>query len=238
MQLPGVNASSHTYLSFAYHVEGAVEAWVDAEIITAAQQQAVLEVGALIASPVTALRAASNAADDAERAATKALARFRVRDVILDMRVMGASDALLNGPALRNRQSLVYKEVFAGDNAGDITRARMREEPEIAKLLASRLAAIDDFDGKATAHANLADAVQKSIAARDASDAAAHAANEAGNVELSARLALRIALDKAYSMLRLAFPGGRDFVESFFPRAERAAKSTPAATEPQEGAGG
>lgn len=126
MQLPGVNASSDAYLTFAYHVQGACEAWVDAEIITAEQQKAVLEVGDLLKPPVEDLRAATNAADEAERLATMALARFRVRDVILDLRVMAVSDAVLNGPGLRDRQSPIFKQVFAGDNAGDITRARMR----------------------------------------------------------------------------------------------------------------
>lgn len=242
MQLPGVNASSSTHLTFAYHVEGAADAWADVEIITAAQQQAVLEVGALLKPPIAALRAAVGAADEAERLATIALARFRVRDVVLDRRVMGVSDALLNGPALRSRQSPQYKQVFAGDNAGDITRTRMRDEPEVASLLAARFEKVDDFDGKAAAHTALVGAVEKSITTRDAADAASHAANKAGDDELAARLALRLALEKAYGMLRTAFPGRRDFVESFFPKIERAApkggEGGGGDPEPEGGAGG
>lgn len=240
MQLPGANASSSVYLSFAYHVQGAADAWADVEIITADQQKAVLDVGAMLKPVVDALRATAGASDDAERLATMALARFRVRDAILDLRVMAASDAVLNGPGLRDRRSPVYKQVFAGDNAGDITRARMRDEPELAALLASRLDKVDDFEGKAAAHKALTEAVQKSVAARDAADAASLAANKSGNDELAARLALRVALEKAYGTLRTAFPGRRDFVESFFPRTERPApkSGTPTEGEPEAGAGG
>lgn len=232
MQLPGVNASSSVYLSFAYHVEGAIDAWADVEVITPGQQQAVLEIGTALKPTITTLRSATAAAEEAERLATMALARFRVRDVVLDLRVMGVSDAVLNGPGLRNRQSPMYRQVFAGDNAGDITRARMRDEPELASLLAGRLGKVDDFDGKAPALSALTDAVQKSIAARDAVDAANLAASAAGDGELAARLALRIALEKAYGALRSAFPGRRDFVESFFPKAERMAAKSGTGDEP------
>lgn len=230
MQLPGVNASSFVYLLFAYHVEGAVEAWSEVEIITAEQRDAVAAVGALITPLIVGLRAAVQASDDADRAAQKALARFRVRDVVLDMRIMGVSDALLNGPAMRSRQSPVYIQVFGGDNAGDLTRARMREEPEIATLLLGRLDKVADFDGKAAARTPLSEAITKSMSARDAMDAADLAENQAGDAELGARLALRLGMEKAYGMLRTAFPGRRDFVESFFPKVERAAAKDASAT--------
>lgn len=239
MQLPGVNASSAVYLLFAYHVEGAIEAWADVEIITAAQQAAVAEVGAVVAPLIADLRKAAQASDDAERAAAKAGARFRVRDVVLDLRIMAVSDTVLNGPAMRDRQSPVYKAVFAGDNAGDITRARMRDEPELAQLLIARLDKVDDFDGKKSARDALSAATQKSIDARDALDEAELAESKAGDAELAARLALRMGLEKAYGMLRSAFPGRRDFVESFFPKADRpAAKSgTDAGQSPAPDAG-
>lgn len=238
MQLPGVNASSDVYLTFSYHVEGAVEAWSDVELISDSQQKAVAEVGATVKPVIAALRAAAGASDEAERIATMAVARFRVRDVVLDLRVMGTSDAVLNGPAMRRRNSPIYREIFAGDNAGDITRARMREEPELVALLLGRLDKVDDFQGKAPARAALADAIQKSIAARDAADAASLVENQAGNAELSARLNLRLALEKAYGMLRTAFPGRRDFVESFFPKSERAAPKGGAVEGDDSGEGG
>jgi hypothetical protein len=242
MQLPGVNASSSVYLLFSYHVEGAVDAWSDVEIITADQQKAVADVGALLKPSVVALRVASGASDEAERLATMALARFRVRDVVLDLRIMATSDAVLNGPAMRRRDSPIYREVFAGDNAGDITRARMRDEPELAALLMGRLDKVESFDGKAPVQTALADAIQKSVNARDAADAATLIENQAGNAELSARLNLRLALEKAYGLLRAAFPGRRDFVESFFPKVERAAakggESSGGGSPPKDGAGG
>ncbi|MDI1434411.1 hypothetical protein, partial [Polyangium sorediatum] len=50
------------------------------------------------------------------------------------------------------------------------------------------------------------------------------AQNKAGDAEIQARLAVRVALEKAYGMLRAAFPGQRKLVESFFLRRERSAK--------------
>jgi hypothetical protein len=99
MQLPGVNASSQVYIECGDHVEGAAEAWSEAEILTEAQKLTVKEVSAMVGPAVASLRAASGAAEEAARMANRLRARFGVRDVVLDRRVMGLSDTLLNGPA-------------------------------------------------------------------------------------------------------------------------------------------
>ena len=63
--------------------------------------------------------------------------------------------------------------------------------------------------------------MKKSLATRDALDDVEIAENKAGNAELQARLGVRGALDNAYGLLRVAFPGQRKFIESFFSRAPR-----------------
>ncbi|WP_284722037.1 hypothetical protein, partial [Polyangium sorediatum] len=151
----------------------------------------------------------------ARRAATKLRAQFGIRDVILDLRIMGVSDALLNGPAMRSRDNPVYKNVFQEGTAGEITEAKLREEPELAERILERLANVEDFPGKAAAQAGLKEALEKSFVIRDALDAAEMAQNKAGDAEIQARLAVRVALEKAYGMLRAAFPGQRKLVESF-----------------------
>lgn len=75
-----------------------------------------------------------------------------------------------------------------------------------------------DFPARAGLIADLGEAVTKSTDARTALDAAEGAEALAGNAEMMARLALRETLEKAYGKLRTAFPGERDFVESFFPK--------------------
>ena len=221
MQLPSTTASSEVSLDHTDNFEGAVEGWSDAEIITAAQRDALAKAAAIVDPAAKSLRNALALRIDAERKATKLRARYLIRDIILDMRVMGASDAVLNGPAMRNRQSPVFKGVFQEGNAGEITESPMRDEPEVAARVLARLGAIDDFEGKARAFGDLDQAVKTSLATRDALDAAEMAENKAGDEELQARLGVRLALEQAYGLLRAAFPGQRKLVESFFLRRDR-----------------
>ena len=58
------------------------------------------------------------------------------------------------------------------------------------------------------------------------------AENKAADAEIQARLGLRTALEQAYGKLRAASPGRRDFVESFFPKRDRAASMKDATEEP------
>jgi hypothetical protein len=232
MQLPGVNASSQVYIDYGDHVEGAAEAWSEAEIITEAQKQTVKDVSTTVGPAVASLRTASGATDEAGRKVNKARARFGVRDVILDRRVMALSDTVLNGPAGRDRQSAAYKQVFLNDKPHEITGGNMREEPEVVEVLLARYDAAPDFDGKKEARALVEGALTKSIEAREALDDAEMAENKAADAELQARLGLRTALEQAYGKLRAAFPGRRDFVESFFPKRDRAASKKDAAEEP------
>lgn len=226
MQRPNLDASSETNLAFTDHIEGAAKAWSQAEIISQKQQEAVQSVCALILAASTTLRASAAATAAAERATREARAAFIVRDVILDLRVMGLSDALLNGPALRDRKSQVYNLVFVDKNAGEITKAKMREEPELVVGIIHRFNGLGDFDGKAAAIGIAAGAVEKSVTAREALDAAELTESKAKSAELAARIVLRDAIDEAYGVLRAAFPGRRDFVESFFPKRESSAASS------------
>lgn len=224
MQAPDVNASSDIYEKHTDHFRGAAEGWADAETLTEAQRAVIVDADALITSAADVLGGAVVTERAARRAATKLRARYGIRDIILDLRIMGVSDAILNGPAMRSRNHPIYKTVFQEGTAGEITEARLREEPELAERILDRLAGVEDFPGKAAAHAGLYEALQKSFAIRDALDAAEMAENKAGDAEIQARLAVRTALEKAYGMLRAAFPGQRKLVESFFLRRERGAK--------------
>ncbi|MRG98132.1 hypothetical protein [Polyangium spumosum] len=224
MQLPDVNASSQVYEKHTDHFRGAAEGWSDAETLTTAQRAAIVEAAAVVSVAADALAGAVVTESASRRSATKLRARYGIRDIILDMRIMGVSDAILNGPAMRSRNNPVYKHVFQEGSAGEITEAKLREEPELADRILERLAGVEEFPGKAAAQAGLAEALQKSLIARDALDEAEMAENKAGDAEIQARLAVRAALEKAYGMLRTAFPGQRKLVESFFLRRERAAK--------------
>lgn len=224
MQLPDIDASSDVYLKHTDHFAGAVEGWSDAEVITAAQRTTVTETGTIVASAAMALRTSTTHRVGAAREATKVRARFGIRDILLDLRVQSVSDGVLNGPAMRDRTHPVFKRVFQDGPAGDITEMKMRDEPEAAELIRDRLITIDAFDGKDRLVADLSEAVSKSIATRDSLDDAEIVENKAGDVELQARLGVRMALDKAYGILRAVFPGQRKFVESFFYRAPRKSK--------------
>jgi hypothetical protein len=227
MQLPANNASTDAHLAAADHVEGAVEAWQDVEIISPEQRQVIGEVGALVGGVAATLRLRQKGAEEADRLVRKARARFIVRDSILDVRVMSLSDGVYNGPALRSREHPAYREVFQDKTAGEITRAAIREEPELVARLLERYDGLPDFPQKAQIRNDVAEALGKSLSARDALDAAEQAERKAADAELTARLQLRGALDEAYNKLRLAFPGRRDFVESFF------AKPAPARRAPE-----
>lgn len=221
MQLPSTNASSSVYLDHTDHFEGAAEAWADAELITPAQTKAVAEANLLVAGSAAKLRDTVTVSDTTARAATKARAHYNVRDVVLDLRVMALSDALLNGLCSRSYTHVVYRHVFSDATAGDITGARIREEPELAEAMLARYKGVEDFPGKAAAGDLLESAVTRSLKSRDGVDAAEKAENTAGGQELLARLGVRTALDQAYGLLRAAFPGQRSFVESFFYKRER-----------------
>ncbi|MFT3775638.1 MAG: hypothetical protein QM820_60600 [Minicystis sp.] len=228
MQLPNVNASSDVYLDHTDCFEGAAEAWIDAEVITPEQTKAVADCLTLVSASATTLRTAASATNAADRGATKLRARYRVRDVILDLRIMGVGDALLNGLCDRNHAHPKYRYVFDGGTAGDLAAAKVREEPELAADALVRLQKIEDFPGKQAAADQLGDAVKRSLDVRKDLDAAEKAENAAGNDELHARLEVRKALETAYGMLVAAFPGKRHFVESFFLKAARKDAATPA----------
>jgi hypothetical protein len=72
-----------------------------------------------------------------------------IRDIILDMRIVAVSDALLNGPAMRNRDHPEFRRVFSQGNASSVIEAKLREEPEIAERVLQNLDAAPDFEGKA-----------------------------------------------------------------------------------------
>lgn len=225
MRLPEVAAGDDVYNKYINHFDGAAEAWHDAEILNDDQQKAILAAQALVAKAGAALRTNIVALDQASYSATKLRARFSVRDILLDMRIMAVSDALLNGPAHRDRKSPVYKSVFQEGNAGEITDSKIRDEPEIAQRVSERLGKVAEFDAKSRVKADLDTALQKSFDARDALDDAEMAENQAGDAQIQARLDVRKALEQAYGILRTAFAGQRKLVESFFPRRERASKS-------------
>jgi len=242
MQLPSINAGSFVYLDHTNHFEGAAEAWVDAEVITVAQTKAVASCLTLVSAAGGVLRTTAGITEGVARTATKLRARFRVRDVILDQRVMGAGDALLNGLCNRSHSHPKYRYVFDGGTAGDLAGAKVREEPELATDALDRYNKIEDFPGKQAAGDLLADAITRSIAVRTDLDAAEKTENAAGNDELLARLEVRKALEQAFGMLLAAFPGKRTLVESFFLKRERSkedaadpadpAKAAPAAPAP------
>jgi hypothetical protein len=227
MELPSVDASSSVYFKYTDHFAGAVQGWSDAEIITTEQRKAVTDAGPIVDAAATTLRNALTSRANAERDATQLRARYFIRDIVLDKRIMATSDAVLNGPAMRDRQHPVFRAIFKDGTAGDITEAKVREEPELAARMRDRLADAADFDGKARVKSDLDEALAKSLSTRDALDAAETAENKAGDGELQARIAVRTALEQAYGLLRAAFPGQRKLVESFFYRAERRSKKAP-----------
>jgi hypothetical protein len=227
MRPPRSDASSDVHLVYTDHVEGGFEAWLDAEVLTPDQQASIIECRGLLLTVTGALRTKVQATEVAERAVSKARARFGVRDVILDLRVNTVSDGLLNGPALRSRHSAVYQTVFQGV-ASDITRAKIREEPDLVARMRKRLADTADFPQKAALLAEIDPALQRSLDARSALLLAETAKKEADDEETAAKIAVRHALEQIYGKLRAAFPGRREFVESFFPKREsaRAAEET------------
>jgi hypothetical protein len=220
MQLPSLTASSQAYFLYCDHIDGAVEAWEDAGVLTVRQQQTVREIGEMLRSAVSNLRTAVSATRAAERTANRARARFHVRDVVLDQRVFALSDAVLNGPAGKSREHPIYRQIFRDQTANEITRVRMRDEPEVVVRLLDRLDAAADFEGKAQSRIHLQQALQKSLVARSALDAAEQAERKAADGELTARRLLRTVIEQLYSKLRAVFPGQNDFVESFFPPLE------------------
>lgn len=228
MQLAPMSASSDTHCNYAAHVVGACDAWKDAEIITPDQRTAIAEVLAMVQPRADDLRAKAILAEQAEEATSKARASFGVRDVVLNLRINAASDGLLNGPALRSRDNKLYRTIFLDGTASDITEARRRDKPELAAEVRQNLSTGPDFPARAGLLADLGEAITKSTDARTAMDAAEGAEALAGSAEMMARLSLRETLEKAYGKLRTAFPGQRDFVESFFPKQGSSAKPSEA----------
>lgn len=218
MQPAPMSASSEAHCNYAAHVVGACDAWKDAEIITPDQRAVIAEVLAMVQPRADDLRAKATITEQAEEATSKARARFGVRDVVLNLRVNTASDGLLNGPALRNRNNKLYRTIFLDGTACDITGAKRRDKPELAGSMRQNLANGPDFPARAGHLADLGEAITKSVEARNALDTAEGAEGTAGNAEMMARLSLRQTVVQAYGKLLTAFPGQRDFVESFFPK--------------------
>lgn len=228
MELPVLTASSNAHCQFAAHVVGACDGWKDAETITLDQRTVIAEVLALVQPRMDDLRAKATTTEQTEEATSMARARFRVRDVVLNRRVNAAGDGLYNGPAQRSRQNKVYRTVFRDGTASDITAARPRDKPELAGEVQQNLSAAPDFPARAGLVADLGDAITKSVAARTALDTAISTEGLAGSAEMMARLELRHALEQAHGKLKTAFPGQRDFVESFFPKRKRSSDAAQA----------
>lgn len=222
MQLPDINASSEAYIEFADHTEGAAAAWAKSSLITPAQQAVVAEVATMVTTANGSLVSNFYARMNAQRLTQKIHAHFVVCDVVLDFRLMGAGDGVLNGPALRDREHPTFQLVFLKQNPGEIARSDPREEPETVQQVVTNINALPDFEGKSSIVANLSAAITDSIEARDHWDDQITIENQAVNAELQARLTLRSVLEQAYGKLRAAFPGQRAFVESFFPKRKRA----------------
>lgn len=218
MRLVSNTAGTDTYLDFGDFVEGACEAWGDAEGLTTGQQKTVLDVGKLMGTGTLLLRTNREKRAGAERAYHKAVARFHVRDKVLDRVVMATIDAVRNGPAGRSNDHPIMHELLRDQTGTEITRAAIREEPEIVARLLDRLEKLEDFDGKGALLEKGRATVAKSITARDSLDTAEKALNAAADDEMQARLGVRTAAEQGHGMLQAAFPGRRDLVESFFPR--------------------
>lgn len=224
MRLPAADASSQAHLSYASYVEGALEGWAEAETISDEQSRVVAQVSAKLVMLVETLHAKAVASQAAERATRRARARYGVRDVLLDLRVMATSDAILNGPAARQRQHPVYQQIFQGMTASSITGTSVREEPEVVARLRDRLVSAAEFEGKAELVRGLDLALERSFAARDSLKGAEDVESRAVDAERMARLDLRQGLEEGYGLLRAAFAGRRDLAESFFPK-EKGAQS-------------
>ncbi len=78
----------------------------------------------------------------------------------------------MNGPAKRDRKHPVFRAVFNDGSFGDITEAKLRDEPELAARMRDRLAESPDFEGKTRIKSDLDEALAKSYSTRDALDAA------------------------------------------------------------------
>lgn len=231
MELPVLTASSNAHCQFAAHVVGACDGWKDAETINPDQRAVIVEVHALVQPRMEDLRAKATTAEQTEQATSVARARFRVRDVVLNRRVNAAGDGLLNGPAQRSRDNKVYRTVFRDGTASDITGARPRDKPELAGEVRQNLTAGPDFPARAGLLADLGEAITKSVEARTALDTAMNTESLAGSAEMMARLELRHALEQAHGKLKTAFPGQREFVESFFPKRKRSSDAAQAKTK-------
>lgn len=233
MRLPPVDSSSNVYLGFASYVEGALEGFREAETITSEQSRVVTQVSQDLISLVEVLHRKATAAETARRATRRARARYSVRDVLLDMRVMATSDAVLNGPAARQRQHVVYQQIFQGVTPTKIAGSNIHDEPDVVARLRDRLVAAPTFAGKDRLVEGLDVALKQSYAARDALRGAEAVEARAMDEERAARMELRRGLEEAYGHLLAAFAGNRSLAESFFPKetAAKSAKQQPASPD-------
>lgn len=238
MQTPSVQASSDVFFQYVDHFLATAEGFGDAEIFTNEQKATIDATKTIIEAPATSLRNAYNARILAEGQTAKIRARYGIRDIVLDMRVMASSDGVLNGLAMRNRQNPLFQSVFQEGSASDITEANIREEPDLADRLCKRIVASPDFDGKQKIVADLSEAITKSMDTRKAMLLAEAAEASLGDQEHQARLKLRIALEQAYNMLRAAFPAQKKLVESFFPKAKPRKKEAAKESTEETGANG
>lgn len=218
MRFPPVDSSSSTCLAYAAYVEGALEGFLQADTITDEQSRTIEQVRRKLLPLVEALHERAVTAEAARRATRKARARYSVSDVLLDLRVMATSDAILNGPAGRSRQHPLYQQVFQGMTASQITAMNAREEPEVVSRLRDRLSSAPDFAEKGKLVEGLDVALAASFSARDCLKAAEGTEARVVDEERAARGALRQGLDEAYGLLRAAFAGQRSVAEAFFPK--------------------
>lgn len=233
MQLPSISASSESYIEYADHTDGAAAAWANSPLITPQQKMAVADVAAAVSSATSALIAARDARVGAERLSQKLEAQFSVFNLALNFRLLGAGDAVLNGPALRNREHPIYLMVFLNQHPGDIARSDAQQKLDTVQQIAGHIQALPDFDGKIAALAHLNAALTQSVQSKGDWDAQIKAQSLMDNAEQQARLVLRSALEQSYGKLRAAFPGQRAFVESFFPKRKRS-ESKKKAGEPKK----
>ena len=236
MQRPRPTAGTDVHLSYGDYAEGTHEAWKEVGMPTSQGQSTVDANLADLVKHNAALRQAQATHDEAVRLTNKARAAFIVSDQSCDSKVMAVSDALLNGPAMRNRNDPIYVQVIGSSRATDVTESIRTEQPEVVDQLLLRLDATDDFEGKQAARDALAKALAHMKAKREALRSA-QTAEETAFIQLqAARQALRDTLTRGYGGLTAAYPNKRDFVEGFYLR--RSVKKGSNTEEVEEVGGG
>lgn len=219
MRLPNESASSWTHIGFASFTYSSLVAWRDLDVLPADKRVVVSDLAdALKGSMDELLKEARETQDAQIFARPTAQAKRNVGLVALKHALRDALQSVVSKIGLHSTDHPQVR-AFLPKLLGSVTELPVDKRAGEAGRAVTRLRALPDFEGKEALAARLEAAAKVAGEMVGEAEVTYGAWRQERSEEVMAKGKLRLTLETTHRSLGAAFPGQRDFVESFFLRA-------------------